>query len=582
MTLKFGATTDPNGSRDSLLRRSIWWSVLGVGTLVLIAVSAFSTLRQVDRFDFWVDHSREVIRNTKTLQTDLTRAESAERGYLLTDLDRYLPPFQSAQAELYESLGKLRGLTSDNRNQQQRLETLEPMIRARMGVMNDIIKLRASSGLQPALNLILSGKGDEMSRQIRELAQQLEDEENRLLQERSQARQKGIRIGFFTTLLAATLALITMITAPFDVRRAVLDREIAAKGLRDAESRAHALFESAAQGIFVADADGRIVMANPAMATMFGYSPAELGGIRVEQLVPENLRERHVGLRSRYINNPQNRPMGLGLDLQARRKDGTSFYAEISLSHINTEQGTMVVVFVTDVSRRRHDEQEIRQQRADLRALTGKLMTAQDDERRRIARDLHDDLSQRLAYLSIDLGKLAVRPLDSEVVSHVRTLQHRAAEAGETVRAISHELHPSVLDDIGLEAALEQYCEEFQDRTGITTRFEAENVPETIPREVANSLYHIGQECLRNVAKHSRAQDATVRLQGSGQLLRLIVDDRGVGINPDSKPGSSLGLVAMKERAHLINGSIDIASKAGEGTRVVVEIPLESDKQNKS
>jgi PAS domain S-box-containing protein len=377
-------------------------------------------------------------------------------------------------------------------------------------------------------------------------------------------------------MLAIVLALIVMISAPFDVRKAVLERASAARSLREAESRAHALFESASQGIFVADREGRIIMANPAMTAIFGYAPAELQRMTVEELVPEALRGRHVGLREHYFQSPQNRPMGLGLDLQARRKNGSNFYAEISLSHIETNQGTMAVVFVTDISKRREDDQAIRRQRADLQALTGKLMTAQDDERRRIARNLHDDLAQKLAYLSIDLGKLAVRPLERDVVDHVRSLQHRAADAGETVRAISHELHPSVLDDIGLQAALEQYCEEFQERTGISTEFTATDIPESIPRDVANSLYHIGQECLRNVAKHSRAEQASVSLEHEGHVLRLVVDDRGIGIRANAKTGPSLGLIAMKERAHLVNGRVDVASREGEGTRVVVEIPVDA------
>jgi len=563
--------------RDTILRRSIAWSMVGVGTIALIAISAFSTLQQVARFDFWVDHSREIIANVKTLQTDLTKAESAERGYLLTGLDRYLPPFHDAESKLSQSFANLKGLTADNPGQQERLQRLEPMLHARMSVMNDIIKLRADSGLQAALDLILPGRGDEMSRQIREIAQQVEDEEYRLMDDRTHNRQKWVQIGFVTTLIAGILAIVAIITAPFDVRRAVQQRERAAKSLRDTESRAHALFESTSQAIFVTDRDARIIMANPAMTNMFGYLPDELQSMQVEQLIPESLRSRHVGLRNQYFAHPQNRPMGIGLDLQGLRKDGSAFYAEISLSHIETEQGKMAVVFVADISKRRADEHAIRQQRADLRALAGKLMTAQDDERRRIARNLHDDLSQRLAYLSIDLGKLAIRPLDREVVDHVRSLQRRAAEAGETVRAISHELHPSILDDIGLEAALEQYCEEFQERTGITTRFEVGKLPSHIPSDIANSLYHIGQECLRNVAKHSRAEQASVILAAHDGVLRLEVDDRGVGIRPDLKSSPSLGLIAMKERANLVNGSVKVASQEGEGTRVIVEIPLESE-----
>lgn len=573
--MNLGRKADSGRSHDTVLRRSVVWSVLGAGTIILIAVIAFSTRHQVDLFDLWVDHSRVVINNTKTVQTDLTRAESAERGFLLTGLDRYLPPFHDAESKMFDSLANLKGLTADNPQQQERLGRLEPMMRARMSVMNDIIRLRAASGLQPALKLILPGRGDEMSGQIRELAQQIEDDEYRLLEERSRNRQKWSRIGFVATLLAGALALIVIVSAPFDLRRTVLQRELATRHMREAESRSHALFESASQGIFLAGRDGRIVMANTAMTGIFGYTAEELHTMRVEQLVPESLRGSHVELRDRYFAHPQNRPMGVGLDLQARRKDSTNFYAEISLSHIETEQGTMAVVFVTDISKRRADEQAIQQQRADLRALAGKLMTAQDDERRRIARNLHDDLSQRLAYLSIDLGKLAIRPLDPEIVAHVRSLQRRAAEAGETVRLISHELHPSVLDDIGLEAALEQYCEEFQERTGIETQFSAGNLPIDIPRDVANSLYHIGQECLRNVAKHSGAQRANVTLAMSDNILRLEVDDRGVGMKPARMSGSSLGLIAMKERARLVNGNVAVASREGEGTRVLVEIPLD-------
>lgn len=572
-----GTANTPVRTHDPVMRRSLIWSTVGVGTIVLIAICAFSTQGEVDVFDFWLDHSRAVISSTKVMQTDLTRAESAERGFLLTGLDRYLPPFHDAESKLFESLSNLKGLTTDNPDQQRRLLLLEPMVRARMSVMNDIINLRQTSGLQPALDLILPGRGDEMSRQIRELAQQFEDEEYRLLQERTRERQKWSHIGLIATLIAGALALIVMITAPIDLRRTVLQRELANKHLREAESQSHALFESASQGIFVTDRDGHIVMSNPAMTTIFGYSAEELQTMKVEQLLPESLRGRHVGLRDQYFARPQNRPMGMGLDLQARRKDSSNFYAEISLSHIETDQGTLAVVFVTDISKRRADEQAIHQQRADLRALAGKLMTAQDDERRRIARNLHDDLSQRLAYLSIDLGKLAMRPLNPETVDHVRSLQRRAAEAGETVRAISHELHPSVLDDIGLEAALEQYCEEFQARTGIQTEFIIGDLPADIPREVANSIYHIGQECLRNVAKHSRAERAIVTLAMSDNILRLEVDDRGIGMTASAKTGSALGLIAMKERARLVNGNVAVASRAGEGTRVLVEIPLDSE-----
>jgi PAS domain S-box-containing protein len=344
---------------------------------------------------------------------------------------------------------------------------------------------------------------------------------------------------------------------------------------QESESRAQALFLAAAQAILIVDAAGKIVMVNPATQAMFGYSLDELLGKPVELLVPQQFRAGHKAHRDDYFSHPQMRPMGLGMDLQACRKDGTNFFAEISLSYIQSTQGTLGVAFVTDISRRRADEEAIRRQGEDLRNLAGRLMTAQDDERRRIARDLHDDLSQKLAFLAMDLGKLATKPSAHELTADLRPLQLRAAEAAETVRRISHQLHPSVLDDIGLEAALEQYAEEFEQRSGISTAFTSRNMPDSIPPEVASSIYHIAKECLRNVAKHSRTETVSIDLEFRDQVVRLTIKDQGIGLDTDQSD-RGIGMVAMKERAHLVNGKLSIQSQTGAGTEVSVEVPVGS------
>jgi PAS domain S-box-containing protein len=344
--------------------------------------------------------------------------------------------------------------------------------------------------------------------------------------------------------------------------------------LQETESRAQSLFQSAAQGIVIVDPSGKIVRANPATEKMFRYKLDELTGQRIELLVPEKLRGAHRHDRDQYFAHPQVRPMGLGMDLQARRKDGTEFFVEISLSYIHTAQGTLGVAFVSDISKRRADEQELRRRGDELRNLAGRLMTAQDDERRRIARDLHDDLSQKLAYLSIDIGKLATKPSSKDLLPELRPLQLRAAEAAETVRQVSHELHPSILDDIGLEAALEQYCEEFERRSGISTQFTSRDVPDSITPTVASSIYHIAQECLRNVSKHAQSETVSVALEQLDGVLRLTVKDQGIGLRAKQEAAKGIGFVAMQERAHLINGKFHVESRTGQGTEVRVEVPV--------
>jgi len=561
---------------EALERRSVLWSMVGLGMLLVIAFAAGFTLRQVRESDDWVDHTRDVISNNQQLFSDLMDAESAERGYIITGDQSFLEPYKGAADDIPRTLTRLTQLTADNPPQQQRLQNLGTLIAQRTAVLAEAVRQRSETGFDAAEAVVIAGKGRSAMGQIRETSREIEADESRLLQQRLQARQARLRSGFIATLAASVLALVVLILAPLDVRRAVRQRNAAEQEKLASDSTVRALFEAAAQGIFMVDRSGRIVLANPAAERMLGYAPSELVGQSIELLVPEQLRGGHVAHRDSYFGNPQNRPMGLGLHLQARKKDGTTFDAEISLSYFQSAEGTLAVAFVSDISKRKVDEQAIRRQREDLRNLAGRLMTAQDDERRRIARDLHDDLSQKLAYLAMDIGKLVSREnSNQELQPDLRLMQRRAADAAESVRRISHQLHPSILDDIGLEAALEQYCEEFGERSGIRTYFSARDVPDSLPRGVASSIYHIFQESLRNVSKHSEAKEAYVTLECEGNVLHLTVRDEGIGLSPNQpQSGASIGIVGMKERAHLVNGTVEIDSKSGEGTEVNVVVPL--------
>jgi signal transduction histidine kinase len=155
-------------------------------------------------------------------------------------------------------------------------------------------------------------------------------------------------------------------------------------------------------------------------------------------------------------------------------------------------------------------------------------------------------LSQTLAYIAIDVGKLVAKTESPETIAYFRSLQRRAADAAEGVRRISHELHPSILDDIGLTAALEQYCAEFQERSGIVTHFSSNNVPDAITPNVASSIYHIAQESLRNVSKHSQTQEVFVEIETIDNVLRLSLKDRGIGLGlarPETATG--IGIIGM-------------------------------------
>lgn len=435
--------------------------------------------------------------------------------------------------------------------------------------------IRDSSGITAADSMNRNDANQRLSRHIRELSRDIENEEYRLLEQRSALRRTRTRQGLAGTIGAASLALIALIVAPIQVRHAVRQRDFANRERRESDSMVRSLFNAAPQAILIADRNGKIVMANAETERIFGYKPDELREMPIETLLPEQLRSGHVGHRDHFFADPRTRPMGLNLDLKALRKDGSEFHAEISLSYIEGAHGTLAVAFASDISKRRADEQAIRDQREELRRLAGRLMTAQEEERRRIARNLHDDLSQSLACISMDLGKLASQDSFDEVSPHLRPLQRRANEAAELVRKVSHQLHPAILDDLGLKTALEEFCDEFQQRSRIRTQLSFPNAPGYLPAEVSSCVYYIVGECLRNISKHAQAQSAFIDIEIVDDNLKLCVKDDGVGFkgNP-SKARGGIGVAAMKERVRLQGGTFAIESNTQNGTRIDVDVPV--------
>jgi len=564
-----------HGSRqDHLEKSSRAWAAFGFGMLVVIALIAGWTLRQVNRSDGWVNHTYEILAASQQMRGRLGDAKIATHDYLASGDERYLARYRDAASDTLKSFGVLRGITADNESQQRRLDELQPLLTGELDDLAAMIAVRKNPAATDAeKNTAGSLEGVQADR-IRAPVHNFENEEYQLLRRRSAERNTELLRGLGGTMGAALLALIALVFAPIQVSRAVKQRDSANREKQESESLAHSLFEAAPQAIIIVDATGQIVMTNPGTEKLFGYAPEELRGHALEVLVPEHLRTQHVDHRARYFAAPQDRPMGLNMNLKARRKDGTEFEAEISLGHITTAKGSLAAAFVSDISLRRTAERLMQRQREELRQLAGKLISAQDDERRRIARNLHDDLSQSLAAIAMDVGRLASK-YSAEIAKDLRRVQELAAAAAEDVRRISHQVHPSILDDLGLKLALEEYCSEFESRSGIVTRFRTENLPDRMPSDISDCIYHIVGECLRNAAKHSQGGAVFVDVSLVGNVLHLSVRDNGVGFSQsESSARRGIGIVAMKERARLVGGTVSIRADVAEGTTVSVEVPV--------
>jgi signal transduction histidine kinase len=237
----------------------------------------------------------------------------------------------------------------------------------------------------------------------------------------------------------------------------------------------------------------------------------------------------------------------------------------------------------TEVEERRRAEAALRQSEGRYRSLIEvrqqllkKLMSAQEDERRRIARDLHDEIGQALTSLLIGLRTLAEAPSLEAARGHAGDLRRIAVATLEEVRRLARGLRPSVLDDLGLAAALERYAADYAQASGIAVEVRAEDLAACrLPEEVETALYRIAQEALTNAAKHGAARHARVVVRRRPAAVHLTVADDGRGFTcqpPDG--GEQLGLTGMHERAALLNGCVNVASEPGKGTEVTVRIPV--------
>jgi PAS domain S-box-containing protein len=344
-----------------------------------------------------------------------------------------------------------------------------------------------------------------------------------------------------------------------------------------AEKRFRQMVEAAPNGMIMVGKNGKIVLANAQMEKLFGYALAELLGQTVEFLMPERFRPQHPARRLDFFRSPKIRLMGADRELFARRKDGSEFPVEICLSPVRTDEGQFVLASINDLTQRNEAEKALRENQRELRVLTGRLLQAQETERRRIARELHDDLSQGLALLSVHLDLLGQKPTESpaQLAGHMHDLSAQVRQLSSSVHDLSRQLHPTKLEQLGLVAAVGGLCKELGQSHDLRIEFMHHDVPESIPADTGLCLYRIAQEALRNVVKHSGAHGADVELGRDTDAICLRITDDGAGFDPNSVEGKGgLGLVSMRERLRLVGGEIAIDSSPSGGTRVEVRVPV--------
>jgi PAS domain S-box-containing protein len=355
------------------------------------------------------------------------------------------------------------------------------------------------------------------------------------------------------------------------VTRDVTERMQAAQSLRESELRYRTLVEAATYAIVSIGDDTLIRFANPATSHIFQYSYPELIGRSLAMLVPACPGE----LRGeRTLEWAEKELVGV-------RKNGEAFPIEISIVQSLKDGAKNFICSMRDISGRKRAEQQLSESERSLRRLSLHLLRSQDEERKRIGRDLHDSLGQNLVGLKMCLDSLADSlPPQAEVSSQLADCKRMAEEAIQELRTISYLMYPPMLDELGLKAAVAWYIEGFSQRSQIATTLEVSPDFTRFSPDVELTMFRILQESLTNVHRHSGSTTAQVRFSYEAERARMEVVDQGRGMPADAFEGSGqdtpkplgVGLRGMEERVHQLGGEFKVITGPS-GTTVTVSIP---------
>jgi PAS domain S-box-containing protein len=553
--------------------RGVAWTAFAVAVVLLVGSSIFLLRATHSLFDSeaLVSHTREVQTALEGLSSEVFQLTNSRRGFVIAGDDSFLLDYHAAAALVPRDLDRLRRLTTDRPDRQQELSQVTDDIQALLNLINGSLNAHLARTSSSDMDVQVTRQTAAIANRVQTTLQKMRQEEDQLLGERQVDSHTNyrhtLRLIFASFIIALMLLIAEMFLLSYEFTR---HRETEHKAHQSQEI-VNAFFSSSTVAFGILDSNFCYTRINDVLPRMAGLAPEEILGRPVSKVFGESGTRAETVLRE--VLETGKPVLDREVEAKPAGRPADPRHWQVNYFPIRESGGKVTQVGVTavDVTARRNAEDA-------LRKLSGRLLGIQDQERRRIARELHDSLGQYLAGMKIAIDMLSSRSAQQDplLIECADILERAIVET----RTLSHLLHPPLLDEAGFASAASWFVAGFSQRSGIPVSLDLPTDLQRLPEAIEIALFRVLQESLTNVHRHSRAKSAEISVEVDAEQVTIEVRDHGRGMPPHiikqveaetSKLG--VGLAGMRERIHELGGRFAVSSDE-HGTTVHASIPL--------
>jgi PAS domain S-box-containing protein len=561
-------------AKNECSTRQVAWTafILAVALLALIGVLVYRATNRLVASEQLVSHTREIQTLLEDIRSDVLQASNSRRGYIITGMEADLAGYSASATDLPRKLQRLQSITADRLSQQQRCKALTAAIQDELALIEDSLNQNRKLSSNRLRQVQITRAGTAKIGEVFAIINRMENEEDALLRERRTQANQNYR-HTITVLAAASIIAIFLIFINFyHLNHELREREHAEQLASERAQLINAFFSSSTVGFAIVDPQLRCQRVNAILAQMAGKNSDTLLGTPVAALFGDQA-DGMQSLLHEVIRSGE-AVLDRTISLQLAGSEEICHWT-LNCFPLRDDRGqvTRLGCIVLDVTARRNAE-------SAYRRLSSRLLRLQDEERRRIAREMHDSLGQYLTALKINL-EVAGTSFEQQRSELLAECVQLANSCLTETRTLSHLLHPPLLDEAGLGSAARWYINGFAERSGIKVNLDIPVDFKRLSLPVETALFRVLQESLTNIHRHSQSAAADIHLGLSDGHVNLAIRDYGKGIPEhvlkrfNQSGTTGVGLAGMRERIYELGGQLEIRAE-NQGTTVSASIPIET------